>query len=149
SISLVKNGSPLGPDETVAELVRLIPETISRFFLFDGELLQQYEELLRSDSEIGEKIKESIERILGVPILTSSRAAVASLLRDANKDVARSAERDARTRQVGQALLQAQNQLEAVEANVAELVLQLKELEDQRAELEAQLARFERTGRLL
>lgn len=149
AVSLVKNGSPLGPDEAAAELVRLIPETISRFFLFDGELLQQYEELLRSDSEIGEKIKESIERILGVPILTSSRADVASLLREANKEVARSAERDVRTRQVGQALLQAQNRLEAVEANAADLELQLKRLEDQRAELEAQLARFERTGRLL
>src|SRR5207249_2215234 len=35
AISLVKNGSPLGPDETLAELGRLLPETIARFFLFD------------------------------------------------------------------------------------------------------------------
>ena len=47
----------------------LMPEGISRFFLFDGELLQEYEELLINESEAGHRISEAIERILGVPIL--------------------------------------------------------------------------------
>ena len=36
--------------------------------MFDGELLQEYEELLINESEAGHRISEAIERILGVPI---------------------------------------------------------------------------------
>lgn len=46
----------MGPQEAVLELGRIMPETVSRFFLFDGELLQQYEELLRNESEMGRQI---------------------------------------------------------------------------------------------
>jgi len=61
-----------------------MPEQVSRFFLFDGELLQQYEELLRNDSEMGRQIKESVERILGVPVLTNARTDLADLGRTQN-----------------------------------------------------------------
>ncbi len=43
---------------------------VSRFFLFDGELLTEYEELLNESSPSGGSIKSSIEQILGMPILT-------------------------------------------------------------------------------
>ncbi len=39
---LRKDGTVLGPDQRDSELARIMPETVSRFFLFDGELLQQY-----------------------------------------------------------------------------------------------------------
>src|SRR5262249_9562987 len=55
---LRKDGTVLGPDQRDSELARIMPETVSRFFLFDGELLQQYEELLRNESEMGRNIKE-------------------------------------------------------------------------------------------
>lgn len=54
------------------ELALIMPEEVSRFFLFDGELLQEYEELVKDDTAIGDKIKKSIESILGVPILSNS-----------------------------------------------------------------------------
>ncbi|MBE0556948.1 MAG: AAA family ATPase, partial [Proteobacteria bacterium] len=54
---LRKDGTVLGPDERDTELSRIMPETVSRFFLFDGELLQQYEELLRNESDMGRNIK--------------------------------------------------------------------------------------------
>ncbi|MDA1334339.1 MAG: hypothetical protein O2797_08985, partial [Bacteroidetes bacterium] len=34
------DGVVLGPEQTESELGRLLPEQVSRFFLFDGELLQ-------------------------------------------------------------------------------------------------------------
>lgn len=54
------------------ELALIMPEEVSRFFLFDGELLQEYEELVKDDTSIGDKIKKSIESILEVPILSNS-----------------------------------------------------------------------------
>jgi DNA sulfur modification protein DndD len=82
---LRKNGTVLGPDERDSEIARIMPETVSRFFLFDGELLQQYEELLRNESDMGRSIKEAIERILGVPVLTNGRIHIGELFKDAQK----------------------------------------------------------------
>jgi len=148
-VSLLKEGVPLGPNETKAEISRLIPETISRFFLFDGELLQQYEELLEVGSKVGDQIKEAIERILGVPVLTTARSDVSELLREANKDLARLAERDDRTRQTAQALMQAETELESFQGNIQELEEQLRGLQAQHEELDSQLRRYDKTSRLM
>ena len=48
----------------------IMTKEVSRFFLFDGELLTEYEELLNESSTTGGSIKKSIEQILGMPILT-------------------------------------------------------------------------------
>jgi len=98
---LRKDGDVLGPDQGNAELARIMPETVSRFFLFDGELLQQYEELLRNESEMGRNIKEAIERILGVPVLTNGRADLGELLRDAQKREGKAAQKNQRTQSLG------------------------------------------------
>lgn len=49
----------------------LLPYDISDFFLFDGELLNEFEQKLSSDSLTqSETIKDSIEKALGLPALT-------------------------------------------------------------------------------
>ncbi len=68
---LKKNGNILSSTERDHELNLIMPTDISRFFLFDGELLQEYEDLLDDNSDDGRKIKSSIEKILGMPILTN------------------------------------------------------------------------------
>lgn len=57
----------------------------SRFFLFDGELLQEYESLLIEGSDQGRKIKEAIEQVLGVPALIQGRDELTTLLKAARK----------------------------------------------------------------
>ncbi len=91
----------LGPEQRDRYLAEILPERVSRFFLFDGELLQQYEELLREESNMGRQIKEAIERILGVPVLTNARADLRDLHRDAQGQEAKAAQRDQRTRELG------------------------------------------------
>ncbi len=148
-VTLLRDGVPQGPNEAKAELNRLIPETISRFFLFDGELLQQYEELLRVGSKVGDQIKEAIERILGVPVLTAARSDASDLLREANKELARLAERDDRTRQTAQSLMQAETELENFQKNIQELEEQIQGLSVQHEHLESQLRRYDKTSRLM
>lgn len=65
---LKHSGSMMGQDEAEHFLNTVLPEKISRFYLFDGELLRQYENLLE-DSTSNDVIKTSIENILGLPIL--------------------------------------------------------------------------------
>ena len=86
---LKRDGSALPGDEVKQEINRFIPEQISRFYLFDGELLQEYEALLREGSELGRKIRGAIEQILGVPTLINGRDDLGSLYKEARKVLAR------------------------------------------------------------
>ena len=64
-------GSIMSKDDSKHYLNNILPIDVSRFFLFDGELLQEYESLLSNESSAGDKIKNSIEKILGLPILVN------------------------------------------------------------------------------
>ncbi len=80
-----KDGAAIPGNEIDAEINQFAPEQVSRFFLFDGELLQEYEELLIEGSEHGKKIKEEIEKVLGVPALTNGRDHIKTILKQAQK----------------------------------------------------------------
>ncbi len=82
---LKKGGHHLNPDEAQTEINRILPEQVSLFFLFDGELLNDYEILLSDSDKQAQVIKESIETILGVPALTNAVADLRINLRDAEK----------------------------------------------------------------
>ena len=78
-VHLRRDGAVLRADQVDSEIARIVPEQISRFFLFDGELLQEYETLLAEDGGQGKRIKEAIEDVLGVPALTNGRVQLASI----------------------------------------------------------------------
>ena len=80
-----KDGAAIPSNEIEAEINQFAPEQVSRFFLFDGELLQEYEELLIEGSEQGKKIKLEIEKVLGVPALTNGREHIKTILKQAQK----------------------------------------------------------------
>ena len=80
-----KDGAPVSGDQVQSEIDQIAPEQVSRFFLFDGELLQEYESLLIEGSEQGRDIKEAIEQVLGVPSLTDGRAELGAILKAATR----------------------------------------------------------------
>ena len=82
---LKKDGVAILSDKIEAEINQFAPEQTSRFFLFDGELLQEYEELLIEDSMQGRKIKDAIEQALGVPALINGRDDLSIIIRNAQK----------------------------------------------------------------
>ena len=85
SIHLTRDGATVSGDQVEAEIGLIAPKQISRFFLFDGELLQEYETLLIEDSQQGQQIKEAIEQVLGVPALTNGRVDIQTILKQAQK----------------------------------------------------------------
>lgn len=110
---LEKNGSILSPEDRDHELNMIMPEQVSRFFLFDAELLQEYEELLEVDTSDGDQIKNAIEKILGVPVLQNGVADVEDCLSRYDHQKARAARADDKTVQFGQ-------ELETLSANIEE-----------------------------
>lgn len=84
-VYLTKDGIPVSGAQVESEINLIAPEQVSRFFLFDGELLQEYETLLIEGSEQGRQIKEAIEEVLGVPALIRGRDELGALLKAARK----------------------------------------------------------------
>jgi DNA sulfur modification protein DndD len=134
---LVRRGPvTLGPQECQHLLAQVLPEDVSRFFLFDGELLQQYEDLLSNESETGRRISEAIERILGVPILRNGRAHLNELASQAERVAAKEASKHLESQALGTALELATEQRDAHVVELERLEGQEKELVAQRAEVE-------------
>lgn len=113
TVMLRINGEVITADKIINEVNQVIPEEISRFFLFDGELLQEYENLLLDESEQGEKIKEHIEQVLGVPALIHAREELETLLKTARQIQTK----DAKQNQEAQQFVEQQKQLEALLAS--------------------------------
>jgi DNA sulfur modification protein DndD len=85
SVQLSRDGAPMSGEQVEPEIDQFAPEQISRFFLFDGELLQEYESLLIEGSEQGRQIKDAIEQVLGVPSLIHGRTELGSIVKTATK----------------------------------------------------------------
>lgn len=112
-LSLNKNGSILSPEDREHELKMIMPEQVARFFLFDAELLQEYEELLETNNSEGDQIKTSIEKILGVPVLQNGVIDIEECLSNYERQKSRAARADDKTMQLGQ-------EMERLAANIEE-----------------------------
>ena len=135
-VFLKENGSLLSPDARAHVLKVIMPDEVSRFFLFDGELLQEYEELLLEGTEVGSKIKDSIETILGVPVLTNSAIDSQSILDDYRKAKNKIAQSNAQTQKIA-------TQMEGLEAEKREQTADLERLQGELAGEYEERARLE------
>lgn len=125
---LRKNGAILSPEDRDHELKVIMPEQVSRFFLFDAELLQEYEELVSSDDYSGEQIKNSIEKILGLPVLQNGCVDIEECLSKYETQKTRAAKADDRTARYG-------TELDSINANIKEHVNAIQEKKSQLSDL--------------
>jgi DNA sulfur modification protein DndD len=143
SIGLKIDNQVVTGDLIVNEINKVVPEEISRFFLFDGELLQEYENLLVEQSEQGEKIKEHIEQALGVPALINGRNEFTSLLKDARRIQARDAKNSSDAKMYAEQ--QRVNEVKQItlEKDVGDLEIQQRDVQKQIDDIEDQLKNTE------
>ena len=133
----LKQGTTFLPlDEAEHILKTIMPEQVARFFLFDGELLQEYEELLADDTEAGIKIKTSIEEILGVPVLTNGATDTDVVLDAYRKAKNKAAQKDSKTQQTA-------SHIEVAEAKLEEHTIELERMQGLLTEEKAHLVRIE------
>jgi DNA sulfur modification protein DndD len=93
------DGAFRNPDEYEGIVEDLLPDSISRFFLFDGELLNEYEALVREGGKQGAAaVRESIEMILGLPAARNARDDMQALKEDLGRRLARANTQDKRYR---------------------------------------------------
>jgi len=139
-LGLKKNGIVIASDKIDHELNQLIPEQISRFFLFDSELLQEYEMLLIQKSEQGRQIKEAIEKVLGVPALINARNELRTLLKKARSNQIKETKRIERLSAFSKEQEKLSAELEALEKDKKKLEIQQEEYNKKISELEDELS---------
>lgn len=141
---LEEDGNVLGPNQAEAHLKRILPEQIARFFLFDGELLQEYEDLLSSETDMGRRISEAIERILGVPVLTSSRTTMLRMKEKSERSEATAAQGDQKTREFGNQLADLHSQRTVLANDLIRLEKDLETTRSAKSSLEEAMKKKER-----
>jgi DNA sulfur modification protein DndD len=121
TVRLRKNGLHQ-PTEDIPEIVgSILHERIARFFLFDGEMLDEYEALLRRPDRGTDLVKASIEQILGLPALELTVEDLAGRAEHAEKRQLRTANLRQKNQKLATDAEQAQDRLEGIERDVAEL----------------------------
>lgn len=148
-IFLKMNGSILSPQDRDHMLNTLMPEQVSRFFLFDGELLQEYEELVMDEVNSGERIKESIEKILGVPVLQNSAIDLSEIKDDYERQKTKSAQKDQKTKLLAGKLSGIEASLSEHQAQIDYMKHQLEELFAEKRETEKKLKDTEKIRSLI
>ena len=139
NVFLRKDGDVIQGDMIDIEINNIAPEAVSRFFLFDGELLQEYETLLVDDSSQGRRIKESIEQVLGVPTLVNGRLDVKTISTQAKK------QQSIDLRRVAGLEIQAEHSqsliadIESIEEDISVLDKRIAETNQERQNLEKEI----------
>lgn len=146
---LERDGIPLSQDDSENTLQIVAPRSVSQFFLFDGELLRQYENLLDTDSEEGAALEQSIERILGIPIVDNAKFDVTEVRRKAEKQLTEQYAAHDETRRMAMSLNEAQDIRSQLQKNYDEIADRIDTTKVRVSELEALLREQQKGERLL
>lgn len=148
-VSLKKGNSFLSPEQRDHYLNKIMPEQISRFFLFDGELLSEYEDLIDDEKEIGMKIKESIEKILGLPVLTNAYSDIKHALGEIQNEYATIAKKYEGNKEIVGALDAAKIKRNQQQKDLEDYIKEREEKHLERAGLEEDLKQTEKVRVLI
>jgi DNA sulfur modification protein DndD len=146
---LERDGVPLSQDDAKSVLHAIAPRSVSQFFLFDGEQLRQYENLLDQDSEEGAALEQSIERVLGIPVVSNARADVTEVWRIAEKQLAEQYAAHDETHRLGIALHEAQEVRSRLQEGYDAIAGNISSAKERVAELEMLLREQQKAERLL
>ncbi|MGK3495661.1 AAA family ATPase [Citrobacter youngae] len=138
-----KDDIPIGDHLIDAEINRFAPEQTSRFFLFDGELLDEYEQLLIDGSEQSKMIKEAIEQVLGVPTLIRGRDDAQTILKAAQKQQTADLQKMGGFESHAEKQRHYQAQIESIEKDIKSQNERLKNVNAEREELDDALTKVE------
>ncbi|QWD11445.1 AAA family ATPase [Polynucleobacter paneuropaeus] len=139
-VFLRKNGETLSGNQIESEINLYAPEQVSRFFLFDGELLQEYEMLLDESNSKGQEIKDSIEQVLGVPALINGRIESQTLQRESERNQTKEIAKIDNLRRMAENQANFQREEEVKLEDLARLKALLRETSSEKISLDNEVA---------
>ena len=126
---VLREHNALSKEEGENLLNSILPERISRFYLFDGELLAEYEDLLDKTDDT-DNIKRSIEDILGIPILENAKENLETIKDKFTSEASNLAKKQDRTKAISEELEKNTILLEEHKNNRKKLNTQLEDISD-------------------
>lgn len=136
-------GGHVRPTEQIKEIISgILHEDISRFFFFDGEMLNEYEDLLNDPERAPELVRKSIEQILGLPALERARADLEELRVDAERKQLQETKKSRENEKLIQDAQQKEEELAAIDGDIEQNNRLSGGLEEQRAQLRAERERY-------
>jgi DNA sulfur modification protein DndD len=141
NVSMRRDGVPISGHLVESEIGNILPNSISRFSFFDGELLQEYEQLVADATESSDRIKDAIERALGVPTLINGRLHVAELLHRAQRQFAKEGNKDSQHAKLMQQTL---DELEDAKSEQTRLTDLFHNVSEESETLDDELRKYER-----
>lgn len=131
----------LSREEGAREIQRLLPEDISHFFLFDGEMLGRFEDLVSDATKQSNTIRSSIEQILGVPALENAVTDLSELLTESTRKRDRAAKHVSAAERDAEEVQKFEAKITIAKEDVASIQEQMNERQGQIADVERQLQR--------
>ena len=141
SVTLRRDGQFLPERDIRDTIATILHEEIARFFLFDGEMLSQYEALVSEDTNTV-LLRQSIERILGLPALQSALSDVDELQSDANRRQRTAVRRAIKAERLASESDRIESDLASIDADIAELTSVQSEKQQRRDDLVERRARI-------
>lgn len=138
SLSVSLDAQTLSQEDALKFLSTILPLNISRFYLFDAELLDQYEKLVEENNDNAE-LKLEIENILGLPILDGARHSITgngSISSQLEKEYDRVTKEDKQNAKKIKTYEINKQRKEQLEQEIKDLKEHLKELNATKQELE-------------
>lgn len=137
------HGNPVAEKDIPEQISRMLHKDISDFFLFDGETLTRFEQRLRSADTSAALVRTSIEKVLGLPALQLLSRDIETLASETNKEVQRVAKKSAENEKVLKDIDATSTGIHNKQNDLIELRRIGKQLEDEKLELEKQLAKVD------
>lgn len=139
-----RDGTPLSDHDARKVMLAVAPESISQFFLFDGELLRQYEDLRDPNVDSGKRMRGEVDRLLGVHAVKNTLHDLNAISAVVNKEKARQLAADTQAKHLATALQEASDKRDALVTSLTGLRETLNQRRQRFAEIEDVLSRHER-----
>lgn len=136
---MLENGIALSTDKATETLSTILPRDISRFYLFDAELMAEYEKLLDPHNTDGDKIKKSIEDLLGLPILINGRDILYSSQNEYSAKLTKIAKTNKKCELIAQQLEEARNIFQQCIESKEKTEDEITKLTDEKKEIEQEI----------
>lgn len=142
-LKIVRNGQTL-IQTTSEHLIRgRLDESISRFFFFDGEMLEEYEDLLDDDTGDVQIVRTSVEAILGAPSLSRLTRVLENVEKSTMKQIEAASKADESLRKLAEAQRESDERVREIEDDLDNQRGYASDFQKQITQIENELNNYE------
>jgi DNA sulfur modification protein DndD len=138
SLSILEDGASVTGDREKF-LTELLAEDISNFFLFDGEMLQQYSELTSSSNRKAKELKSRIEKVIRTPFLIQAAEDLNSINTELSRKIGAQTTDD-RLKEAYEKHEKLEEEKNSLSAQKIELEPKLKEIKERLTTIQSDIA---------